>query len=57
VKPLENLAARYTLQSLAAFLRTPQPPMPVVDLPESDRLALAAHLLEQERQASAPPAP
>ncbi len=48
VKPLENLGARYTLKSLASFLRTPQPPMPVVDLPEADRLALAAHLFDRE---------
>ncbi|MEZ4281337.1 MAG: PQQ-dependent sugar dehydrogenase [Myxococcota bacterium] len=48
VKPLENLAARHTLQSLAAFLLTPQPPMPVVDLPEADRLALAAYLFTRE---------
>ena len=51
VKPLANLAARYTLQSLAGFLLTPQPPMPVVDLPEADRIALAAHLLDQETRA------
>ncbi len=57
VKPLENLAPRYTLQSLASFLRTPQPPMPVVDLPENDRLALAAHLLDQELKTNATPSP
>ncbi len=54
VKPLENLAARYTLQSLAGFLLTPQPPMPVVDLPEADRTSLAAHLLDQEAKAGEP---
>ena len=48
VKPIANLAARYTVASLASFLLTPQPPMPVVDLPEVDRVALAAHLLEKE---------
>lgn len=48
VKPIANLAPRYTLDGLAAFLATPQPPMPVVDLPERDRLALAAFLLEQD---------
>jgi mono/diheme cytochrome c family protein len=56
VKPLANLAERFTLQTLAGFLLTPQPPMPVVDLPETDRIALAAHLLDQEarsREASA----
>lgn len=56
VKPLENLAARYTLQSLAGFLLTPQPPMPVVDLPETDRLALAAHLFDREAKAKEPTA-
>lgn len=57
VKPLENLTARYTLASLAGFLLTPQPPMPVVDLPEADRTALAAHLLELDFRANAEAAP
>lgn len=51
VKPIRDLAPRYTLETLAAFLRTPQPPMPAVDLPEEDRLALAAHLLEADTRA------
>lgn len=51
VKRIENLAARYTVESLAGFLLTPQPPMPVVDLPEADRTALAAYLLEQDTKA------
>jgi glucose/arabinose dehydrogenase/mono/diheme cytochrome c family protein len=51
VKPIEGLAARYTVKSLAAFLKTPQPPMPVVELPDADRMALAAHLLDQDTRA------
>ncbi len=47
VKPLEALAQRYDLESLIRFLLTPTPPMPVVDLPEADRRALAAYLLDQ----------
>ncbi len=46
VKPLAGLAARYTIESLSQFFLTPQPPMPVVDLDEEDRRALAVHLLE-----------
>ncbi len=57
VKPLEDLAARYTLESLAGFLRTPQPPMPAVDLPEPDRLALAAFLFDREANAAQRAAP
>jgi len=57
VKPLANLTARYTLESLAAFLLTPQPPMPVVELPEVDRIALAAHLLDRDSRAIADGAP
>ncbi|MFO0690515.1 MAG: PQQ-dependent sugar dehydrogenase [Myxococcota bacterium] len=53
VKRIENLAPRFTLESLAGFLRTPQPPMPAVDLPETDRLALAAYLLDRDTRARA----
>jgi glucose/arabinose dehydrogenase len=45
VKPLTGLAARYTIESLSQYFLTPQPPMPVVDLEEEDRRALAVHLL------------
>ena len=48
VKPLEGLKARYTLKSLQDFLLTPQPPMPVVDLPEADRRALAVYLFSDQ---------
>ncbi len=47
VKPLEGLAMRHSVSSLKAFLLTPQPPMPVVDLPETDRLALAVYVLSR----------
>jgi mono/diheme cytochrome c family protein len=44
-KPLERLAQRYTVPSLEAFLAAPTPPMPVFPLSDSDRRALAVHLL------------
>ena len=44
-KPLAGLARRYTVPSLEAFLAAPTPPMPVFPLSESDRHALAVHLL------------
>jgi len=47
VKPLEQLAMRHSVNSLKAFLLYPQPPMPVVDLPETERLALAVYLLSE----------
>jgi glucose/arabinose dehydrogenase len=45
LKKLEGLALRYSVESLEAFLLTPQPPMPTVDLPADERRALAVHLL------------
>lgn len=44
-KPLLGLAKRYSLPSLEAFLATPTPPMPVFPLSDSERHALAVHLL------------
>ena len=44
--PLARLSERYDLDGLAAFLAAPTPPMPTPDLDPSERLALAAHLLE-----------
>ncbi len=44
-KPLGGLAGRYSLAGLEAFLAAPTPPMPVFPLSESDRYALAVHLL------------
>ena len=48
VKPLEQLSARYSMQQLQDFLRTPQPPMPVFPLSDDDRKALAVYLLMHE---------
>jgi glucose/arabinose dehydrogenase/cytochrome c553 len=45
VKPLDGLAEKYTIESLTRFFLAPQPPMPVLDLREKDRRALAVHLL------------
>ncbi|MFK7898295.1 MAG: PQQ-dependent sugar dehydrogenase [Myxococcota bacterium] len=47
VKELEGLAAKFTVPSLTKFFLTPQPPMPVFDLPEEERKALAVHLLSK----------
>ena len=46
VKPLAALADRYTLESMAAFFLAPQPPMPLFELSEDERRALAGYLLE-----------
>ncbi len=46
-RPLAHLAARYTIDSLAAFLRTPQSPMPVYPFDDQQRRDLAVYLLEQ----------
>ena len=45
-KPLETLSARYTVDTLAAFLRTPQPPMPVFPFTDQQRRDLAVYLLD-----------
>jgi glucose/arabinose dehydrogenase len=44
-RKLEGLAPKYTIASLATFLRTPQPPMPAYPFPEEQRRALAIWLL------------
>jgi len=46
-KPLAGLARRYDARTLAAYLRTPQPPMPAFDLSEAERADLAQFLLSQ----------
>lgn len=43
--PLAGLASRYDEASLAAYLATPTPPMPVPPLDAAQRRDLAAHLL------------
>lgn len=45
VKPLAGLSTRYDIESLGQFFTAPQPPMPVFDLDEEERRALAVHLL------------
>ncbi|HEY8516190.1 MAG TPA: PQQ-dependent sugar dehydrogenase [Candidatus Binatia bacterium] len=46
-RPLGGLKAKYTIDSLATFLRTPQPPMPAYPFPEEQRRALAIYLLSE----------
>lgn len=45
-KPLVDLGARYTVDTLANFLRTPQPPMPVYPFDDQQRRDLAVYLLK-----------
>ena len=44
VKPLQDIAARYSASELANLLETPPPPMPAFELGEPERLELAAYL-------------
>jgi glucose/arabinose dehydrogenase len=44
-KPLASLSRRYTVESLAVYLRTPNPPMPAFPLSEAEARDLAAFLL------------
>lgn len=44
-RPLGGLKAKYTVASLAAFLKAPQPPMPAYPFPDSQRRELAIYLL------------
>ena len=46
---LAALSDRYTRASLSAYLAAPTPPMPLVELDESERLDLAVFLLGQGR--------
>lgn len=48
-KPLQALAARYTIASLAALLRTPPSPMPTNQLTAEQRHDLAVYLLRTYR--------
>jgi glucose/arabinose dehydrogenase len=45
-RPLDKLSAKYTIDSLVEYLRTPQPPMPVFPLSDEQRRELAIYLLE-----------
>lgn len=47
VVPLDRVATKYDVTSLAAFLAAPQPPMPLFPLDAAQRRALAVHLLER----------
>jgi len=47
-KPLEHLARKYTVDSLAAFLAAPQPPMPLYPFDDPQRRDLAVYLLESK---------
>jgi cytochrome c553 len=44
-RPLGGLAAKYSIDALATFLKTPQPPMPAYPFPDAQRRALAIWLL------------
>jgi glucose/arabinose dehydrogenase/cytochrome c553 len=44
-RPLSGLRSKYTVDSLVAFLRTPQPPMPVFPFSDEQRRDLAVYLL------------
>lgn len=48
IHPLSNLAARYTVSQLQAFLATPTPPMPIFPLSEDERKAVAVFLLTRQ---------
>jgi len=47
VVPLENLGGRYDEAGLADYLAAPQPPMPLFDMTERERLDLAAYVLRK----------
>jgi glucose/arabinose dehydrogenase len=46
-RPLAGLARRYTPESLAAYLRAPNPPMPAFPMSAAERSDLAAYLLSR----------
>ena len=46
-KPLDGLAPRYSLAELEALLRTPPSPMPIPELDEAERRAVAVYLLDR----------
>ncbi|HEY0301871.1 MAG TPA: PQQ-dependent sugar dehydrogenase, partial [Rhizomicrobium sp.] len=45
-KPLAQLGARYSIDSLVTFLKSPQPPMPVYPFSDAQRRDLAIYLLK-----------
>ena len=46
LKPLANIRSKYTVDSLAAYYKTPTPPMPPLLLNDEDQLAMSAWLLD-----------
>ncbi len=46
-RPLKGLAQRYTPESLAVYLRTPNPPMPAFPMSDAERSDLARYLLSR----------
>lgn len=50
IKPLLRLAERYSEVSLVRYLEAPQPPMPLFEMSDSERRALAAYLLATYRE-------
>lgn len=48
-RPLMALGSKYSIDSLVAYLRTPQPPMPVYPLSDDERRDLAVYLLATNR--------
>lgn len=47
IKPLRDLSAKHSIEGLVQFLVTPTPPMPVFDLSDAEREALAVYLLDR----------
>ena len=47
LKTLENLGEKYDLQSLSAYLRRPNPPMPTFPFNDQQRRGLAAYLIDK----------
>jgi cytochrome c553 len=52
LRELNDLPARYSVESLQAFFATPTPPMPVFPLSEDERRALAVYLLTRHQEES-----
>ncbi|MEO5762955.1 MAG: c-type cytochrome, partial [Vicinamibacteria bacterium] len=48
-KVLEKLPAKYDVAMLVVYLKAPQPPMPLFELSDHERLDLAAYVLNRFR--------
>ena len=44
---LQNLQARYSVETMVVYLRAPQPPMPLFDLNDQERRDLSAYVLKR----------